>query len=191
MMSKINVSVCEKFVRLSEDHIEFLFGDGYELTNIKDLDQPRLFLCEETIDIKSETGEIIKDVRLIGPSIPQTTVVIAKSDANKANIDVPLRWMDDLDASASCYIIGPEGELHISEGVIIPMRHIHFSLNDAINYGVNNGDIVSIKVSGEKGGIMNNVLCLVDDSKKLDFHIDIDDANAFLLNDGDEVEIIK
>ena len=191
MENKVNVEVKSRYVRLSEDHIEFLFGDGYELTNVKDLNQPELFECEETVTIVSESGKKIENVRIIGPSVPQTYVVISKSDAIDSEIDAPVRWLDDLDDSAACYITGPEGELHISEGVIICMRHIHFSLDEAKEYGVKNGDIVSVKVDGDKGGIMHNVLCIVDFNHKLEMHIDSDDANAFLLKQGDIVEIIK
>ena len=191
MKNKVPVGVSARYVRLSQDHIDFLFGDGYELTNISELNQPNVFSCEETVDIKSETGKILEHVRIVGPSVPQSFVVISKSDAIKNDIDAPVRWHEDLDDSASCYIIGPEGELHISEGVIIPIRHIHFSNEEAIDYGVKNGDKVSIKVDGDKGGILSNVLCIVGYGHKLDFHVDIDDADAFLLNQGDIVEIIK
>jgi len=191
MKNKVPVSISARHVRLSEDHIEFLFGDGYELTNIKDLSQPKLFSCEETVKIKSENGNIIDDVRIVGPSVPQTFVVISESDAIKNGFDAPVRWLDDLDESESCYIIGPEGELHIRHGVIVCMRHIHFSNEDAIEYGVRNGDLVNVKVDGPKGGILSNVLCLVGYNHELDCHLDIDDANAFLIKNGDMVEILK
>ena len=191
MKNKVNVEVSSRYVRLSEDHIEFLFGDNYELTNVKDLNQSDLFECEETITIKSENGQIIENVKIIGPSVPQSFIVISKSDAINLELDAPVRWLDDLDDSAACYIIGPEGELHISEGVIISMRHIHFSSDEAKEFGVKNGDIVSVKVDGDKGGILNNVLCVVDFNHKLEMHIDNDDANAFLIKAGDIVEIIK
>ena len=188
---KIKVGISNRLVHLTRDDINILFGDGYELTNVKDLNQPNLFSCEETVTIVSESGKKIENVRIIGPSVPQTYVVISKSDAIDSEIDAPVRWLDDLDDSAACYITGPEGELHISEGVIICMRHIHFSLDEAKEYGVKNGDIVSVKVDGDKGGIMHNVLCVVDFNHKLEMHIDNDDANAFLLKQGDIVEIIK
>ena len=191
MKNKVPVSISTKHVRLSEDHIEFLFGDGYELTNVEDLSQPNLFLCEETVSIRSENGNVIENVRIIGPSVPQTFVVISESDAHKNGFNAPVSWLDDLDDSEECYIIGPDGELHISQGVIVCMRHIHFSNEEASEYGVKDGDIVSVKVDGPKGGVLSNVLCLVGYNHKLDCHLDKDDINAFLIKNGDLVEIIK
>ena len=191
MKNTLTVGITARYVFLSQDHIDFLFGDGYELTNVKDLTQPGLFSADETVSIKSATGETIENVRIVGPAVPRTIVVISQSDAVRCHLDAPVRLLEDLDYSGSCYIAGPKGELRISEGVIIQQRHIHFSLDEAKEYGVENGQIVKIKVDGVKGGIMDNVVCLVGFNQKLDFHIDIDDANAFLLKRGDIVEIIK
>lgn len=45
-----------------------------------------------------------------------------------------------------------------------------------------------IKVKGEKSGILD-AMAKVSDNGYFELHIDTDDANAFLLNDGDEVEV--
>ena len=191
MKNTVPVGISARHVFLSQDHIDFLFGDGYELTNVKELTQPGLFSADETVDIRSDTGETIEKVRIVGPAVPRTIVVISQSDVVRYHLEAPVRVLDDIDYSGSCYIVGPKGELRISEGVIIQQRHIHFSLDDAKEYGVENGQIVKIKVNGVKGGIMDNVVCFVGFNQKLDFHVDIDDADAFLLNQGDIVEIIK
>ena len=168
MDKKIPVGISARHVHLSQDDLEFLFGFDYELTPAKELSQPNTFACDETVTIKTDDGKEIKNVRIVGPASTVTAVVISRSDAIKYGLNAPLRLDEDVDNSGSCYIVGPMGELKIREGVI-----------------------VKVKVDGDKGGIMDNVICLVDDRFKLNLHIDIDDANAFNLKQGDFVELIK
>ena len=49
---------------------------------------------------------------------------------------------------------------------------------------------VSVKINGEKGGIIDNVYLKDSDEAYFELHLDTDDGNAFLINQGDEVEII-
>ena len=72
------------------------------------------------------------------------------------------------------------------------------SLNDMVVHGIPNnttilkdGDIVSVKVPGLKGGIMDNVHIRVSDNFVYEMHIDTDDGNAFLINSKDELEVIN
>jgi putative phosphotransacetylase len=88
-------------------------------------------------------------------------------------------------------MVGPEGSVVLTEGVIIADRHIHFAPEDAAYFGVENGDKVSIKVEGEKAGILDNVLCRVSSKYALDCHLDTDDGSAFMLNTGDEATLVK
>lgn len=191
MDKKIPVGISARHVHLSQDDLEFLFGFDYELTPAKELSQPNTFACDETVTIKTDDGKEIKNVRIVGPTSTVTAVVISRSDAIKYGLNAPLRLDEDVDNSGSCYIVGPMGELKIREGVIVEQRHIHMSTNEASTFGVTAGEIVKVKVDGDKGGIMDNVICLVDDRFKLNLHIDIDDANAFNLKQGDFVELIK
>lgn len=191
MKKLIPVGISARHIHLSQDHLEFLFGEDYELTPLKELSQPNTFACEETVTIKSETGKEIKDVRIILPVEDRTVVVISRSDSIKYDFVAPIREVNDLADSGQALIIGPKGEIKISEGVICEKRHIHFSPQEAKEFNVSNKEIVSVKIEGEKGGIMDNVICHVSNNYKLDFHIDVDDADAFGLNQGDLVELLK
>ena len=191
MKKLIPVGISARHIHLSQDHLEFLFGTDYELTPMKELSQPNTFACEETVTIKSESGKEINEVRIILPIEDRTVVVIPRSDAIKYGFTAPMREVNELEDSGSAIIIGPVGEIKISEGVIIEKRHIHFSPQDAIDFGIENKQIVSVKVGGERGGVMDNVICHVSSKYKLDFHIDVDDADAFGLNQGDLVELVK
>ena len=83
------------------------------------------------------------------------------------------------------------GEIDLKEGVIIAQRHIHMSPDDARSFGIKDGDIVKVKVAGKRALIFDNVMIRSGPTHKLDFHIDIDEANAAELSQGDLVEIIK
>jgi len=188
---KIPVGISGRHAHLSKEHLEILFGKGYELTPIKDLSQPGQFAADEKIDLVSADGREIKGIRILGPVRKETQVELSHSDARRARIDAPVRSSGDIKGSAGAKIVGPKGEVTIAEGVIVADRHIHFSPEDAIKFGVKDRDVVAIKVSGLKAGILENVLCRVSESYVLDCHLDTDDGSAFLLNNGDFVELVK
>jgi putative phosphotransacetylase len=87
--------------------------------------------------------------------------------------------------------VGPEGELTLDTGVIIAERHVHMSPADAKWFGVVDGQQVKMAVAGPKAGIMERVTVRVSEAYRLDFHIDTDDGNAFLLRQGERVRLIK
>lgn len=191
LKNKVPVGISARHIHLSQEHLEFLFGEGYELTNYKDLSQPGQYAADERVDIMSEAGKTIKNVRILGPVRKSTQLEISRSDAIRGRFTAPVRSSGSIKESGGATIIGPKGEVKISEGVIVADRHIHFSTKQGKEFGVNDKDVVSVKINGKKGGTMENVLCRVHEDFSLDFHIDIDDANAFGLNQGDLVEIIK
>ena len=88
-------------------------------------------------------------------------------------------------------LIGPNGTLEAKESAIIASRHIHINTNDLEKYNLTNNEKVKIKIFGEKGGILDNVKIKSDETYTLELHIDTDDANAFLLKNGDIVKIEK
>ena len=62
---------------------------------------------------------------------------------------------------------------------------------EAIERHLENIDKVKIKIDGEKAGIIENVYLKIADNSKYELHLDTDDANAFDLKTGDELEIIE
>ena len=88
-------------------------------------------------------------------------------------------------------LIGPKGKVTLDKGVIIAQRHIHMSPADAERFGVQDKDIVSVRVGGERGTVFNNVLIRVREDFVLEMHIDTDEANAAMLNNGELVEVFR
>lgn len=190
-MKKIPVGISGRHLHLTKEHLEILFGAGYELTILKDLSQPGQYAANEKVDVISPKGNLLPGVRILGPVRPDSQVEISKSDAIRYKFIAPVRSSGDVKGSGACTLVGPKGQVELTEGVIIADRHIHFSDTEAKEFGVTDRQMVSIKINGEKPGILDNVLCRVSPKFKLDCHLDTDDGSAFMLNTGDFVELIK
>jgi len=186
----IPVGISARHVHLQPDHLEALFGKGYKLKKLKDLSQPGQFAAEETVTITGPRGSIAK-VRILGPERKQTQVEISASDARTLGVPKVVRNSGDLEGTPGITITGPMGSVDIESGVIVADRHIHMSPQDAEYFGVKNGERVRVRIPGPKGGIMDNVTVRVSDNYRLDRHVDTDEANAFLLKQGDLLELVK
>lgn len=178
---KVPVEVSARHCHLSRTDLEKLFGEGYELKKMKQLSQPSDFACEEMVDIKTHFG-ILQNVRVVGPVREQTQVEISLTDAKKLEADPPVRLSGDLKSSAGVILIGPNGEVELSEGLIIAQRHIHCATDKAKRYKVKSGDIVCVKVEGSRAVIFENVIVRTKDNYDFSMHIDTDEGNAAGIN---------
>ena len=186
----VPVGVSNRHIHLSQEHVEALFGSGYQLTKKKEL-MGGQFAANDCCTIVGLKLRAIENVRVLGPARKSTQVEISSTDARKLGINVPIRESGDIAGSAPIAIVGPKGAIYCKEGCIVAARHIHMSPSDATAAGVNDGDYVSVKVENERGTTFNNVKIRVDDSFTLEMHIDTDEANASEIKQGDKVMIIK
>lgn len=190
-MKKIPVGISGRHLHLTQEHLETLFGKGYQLTIMKELSQPGQYAAEEKVDVVSPDGKLLAGVRILGPVRPASQVEISKSDAIRFKFVAPVRSSGDVKGSGAATLIGPKGQVYMNEGVIIADRHIHFSPEEGKEFGVVDRQVVSLKVGGIKAGILDNVLCRVHPQFRLDCHLDTDDGAAFMLSTGDTVELVK
>lgn len=186
---KVSIGVSNRHVHLKLEHLKILFGNDYELEKKNDLTQPGQFASTALVSLKTGKG-IIDKVRVLGPLRSYTQVEISKTDAFKLGLNPPIRNSGDLDLSESVTIIGPNGEVKIKEGCIIATRHIHILPEQMKQYKLEGKEKVSVKISGEKGGIIDNVYLKVADNSYFELHLDTDDANAHLIKNGDIAEIL-
>ena len=187
---QVPVGVSARHIHLTQEHVETLFGKGYQLTKKKEL-MGGQFAANECCTIVGLKLRAIENVRVLGPARKSTQVEISSTDARKLGINVPIRESGDIAGSAPIAIVGPKGAIYCKEGCIVAARHIHMSPADATAAGVSDGDYVSVKVENERGTTFNNVKIRVDDSFTLEMHIDTDEANASQIKTGDMVTIIK
>ena len=187
---QVPVGVSNRHIHLSQEHVEALFGPGYQLTKKKEL-MGGQFACNECCTIVGLKLRAIENVRVLGPARKSTQVEISSTDARKLGVNVPIRESGDVKGSAPIAIVGPKGAVYCKEGCIVAARHIHMSPADAVACGVSDGDYVSVKVENERGTTFNNVKIRVDESFTLEMHIDTDEANASEIKQGDKVVVIK
>lgn len=185
----IPVGVSNRHLHLSQADLETLYGTGYQLNILKDLSQPGQYAAKETLTIVGPRGAI-ENVRVLGPVRKQTQVEIMRSDCFKLGIQAPLRESGVLGGSSPITIVGPKGAVHVKEGAIVAKRHIHMTPQDAAKYGVSDGQIVSFRTNGERGLVFDNVVCRVNKSYALEAHLDMDEANAADIKNGDGVYLI-
>lgn len=175
---KFLVETSARHVHLSQEHLETLFGAGYELTKKKDLSQPGQYACEERVTIVGGKKEM-PGVSILGPVRKATQVELSLTDARSIGVAAPVRESGDIAGSGACKIIGPKGEIEITEGVIAAKRHIHATPADAEALGVENGQIVNVKIDTDgRSLVFGDVVVRVSDTYALAMHIDTDESNA-------------
>lgn len=185
----IPVGISNRHIHLSQEDFETLFGAGATMTHFKDLSQPGQFACKEVMTIVGPGGAIER-VRLLGPARKQTQVEVSVADCFKLGIKAPLRDSGDLAGSAPITIVGPKGSVNIPEGCIIALKHIHMHTDDAARLGLKDRDHVNVQTCGERNLMFQEVLIRVSDKFKLEMHVDMDEANAASLSNGDKVRIV-
>ena len=187
----VPVGVSNRHIHLTQEHVEILFGKGYQLTPFKDLSQPGQYACKEQLTIIGPSLRPIEGVRVLGPTRKSSQVEISRTDSYVLKVKPPVRESGDIAGSAPITIIGPKGVVTLKEGCIIANRHIHMSLDDAAKFGVKDGDYVDVLVEGERKTMFYDVQIRANAAFRLEMHIDTDDANAAGIGNGFKVKMIK
>ncbi len=187
---KVNVGLSNKHLHLKKEDVEALFGKNHELTPTKDLKQPGQYACEEKVDIIGPKSTL-KGIRILGPVRPETQIELAMTDARTIGIKAPVRESGKLEGTPGCKLVGPCGEVELDHGVIVALRHVHLSVEQAKEAGVKDKDIVSIKLEGERGLTFDNVLVRSGKGHEREVHLDTDEGNAAGCGPDSVCEIIK
>lgn len=187
---KLPIALSNRHIHLSQEHIEVLFGAGYELTKTKDLSQPGQFACEEKVDVIGGKGTL-KGLRVLGPARSKTQIEVSLADARALGVTAPIRDSGDLSGSPGAKLVGPAGEVEITEGVIVAGRHIHMNLEEADQFNVKDGELVDVQTFGPRALVFNNVLIRANKNYSLEMHVDVEEGNAAGVANGDLVELIK
>ena len=183
-MAKVMIETSARHVHLTREHVDILFGAGHQLTNKKNLSQPGQFACEEKVEIVGEKGSIKASV--LGPERAASQVELSLTDARSIGVKAPIRESGDIAGYGACKLVGPCGEVVLSEGVIAAKRHIHLTPEDAAGIGVADKQIVKVKTNGQRPLIFDDVVVRVSPKFARAMHIDTDESNAaFGCNEGE------
>jgi propanediol utilization protein/N-acetylglutamate synthase-like GNAT family acetyltransferase len=180
----VTVGISRAHVHLSQQHVEDLFGKGYQLKVLRELGQAGQYACKETVNIVGPKG-VLQKVRIIGPARAQTQVELSRTDTFMVGIDAPYRDSGDVQGTTGCVLVGSKGMIILEEGCIIAKAHIHLLAHDAQKLGLADRDQVSVLVKGEKTVAYNNVRVRLINGGMTEFHIDTDEANAAGVDTGD------
>ena len=175
---KVLVETSARHLHLSQEHLEILFGAGHELTVKKMLSQPGQFACEEKVEVVGPKSSLKMSV--LGPVRNDTQVEISLTDARSIGVTAPIRESGDIAGSGACKLVGPAGEVELTEGVIAANRHVHMTPEDAEKAGVADKQIVELAIESPNGRSLTfgDVVVRVSASYATAAHIDTDEANA-------------
>ena len=174
---RIPIGISARHVHLTQEHVEELFGKGYQLTKKKEL-MGGQYASNELVTLVGTKLRAIENVRILGPCRKASQVEVSKTDCIKLGVKAPTRESGKIAGSAPIAIVGPKGVVYLEEGCIVAKRHIHMSTADAERFGVTNGQSVKVRFDNDRGGIMEDVIIRVDPTFTLEMHIDTDEANG-------------
>ena len=182
-------AVSNRHVHLCEKSIESLFGKGYKLNKHKNLSQPDQFACKEFVTLEGPKGSL--KLRVLGPVRKEVQVELSVTDARNVGIVPTLRLSGDLAGTPGAILVGPEGSVEPERGVIVAARHLHISLRQAEVFGLRDGDIIRLLSDGARGIVLEHVAVRAGDEHDLELHLDFDEANCAMIENGDLLKIIE
>lgn len=191
MMDKFIVEVSARHIHLSREDMDILFGPGSELHPVKELSQPGQFAAEEKVTLVGPKGK--SSVRVLGPLRDETQVELSLTDARSLGVKAMVRESGDLEGTTGdLTLVGTAGEKAITSGVIAAKRHVHMTPADAERFGVENGEIVNVKIDTDgRSLVFGDTVIRVSEKYALAMHIDTDEANAAAISGTAEGTIIK
>ncbi|MCI7472379.1 MAG: phosphate propanoyltransferase [Clostridiales bacterium] len=184
------IGVSNRHIHLNRADMDALFGPGSELTVKKMLGQPGQYAAEETVTIRGPKGELNR-VRVLGPLRNESQVEISIADGFVLGVKPPVRESGQLEDTPGIEIIGPKGSVKKERGVIAALRHIHMTPEIAQRLGYRDGQYVQTRIEGLRGALLCNVLVRVSEKYALEMHIDVEEANALGVKNGDRAFFLE
>lgn len=188
----LRVNISARHIHLTDEHVEQLFGPGATLTPQKDLYQDGYYAAEETVAIVGPRRRMIPNVRVLGPTRPDSQVELAFTDAISLGLDIPVRISGNVAGTPGCVLVGPKGVVDLDQGVIRAMRHVHMGPADLAYYGVENGEMMNLKITSPGcTTVLEDLVVRAGENIKLEVHLDTDEGNASSLEKATSVELLK
>jgi len=187
----VPVGVSNRHVHFTREDFKAVFGADSEPALYRQLRQPGYFSCNEMVTIEGPKGSL-KNVRMIGPYRPYTQVEVSVADSKDLGLEPPIRDSGNLENSPGIKITGPKGTITIKNGVILSKRHIHFHPEDAVVFKIKDGEHVRVRCGAgtDRETIFERILCRVSGKFALELHLDVEEANAAGLKNGDPAYIV-
>ena len=185
------VEVSGHHCHISRRDLDLIYGKNYQLRLWRPISQPGQFAAQETVTVKTGQGAL-KNVRIVGPERDSTHLEITLSEAYQLKIKPPIAGYSQAAGAkvgVSVDIIGPRGQVR-RPAIIVAHRHLHLDPKTAKKLKLKDGQQVSLKISGVRGLIFNNVLVRVNKNYAPRVHLDTDEANAAGIKSGSQAELL-
>ncbi len=187
---KVKVGVSNRHIHISREDFVKLCGEEHDFYSVRDLSQGGEFSSNVLVDVKTSKN-VIRNVRIVGPFRDKTQIELSITDSYFLGINPPVRMSGDFDGAEDATLVYNDREVFVKGAVIVPNRHIHANREELEKYNLHEGEVLSVRVNGDRGGILDNVIVKCKDSYSFELHLDTDEANAFNLKNGDVIDIIE
>ena len=163
---------------------------GHPLTPKRPLSQPGQYLANERVTVIGPKGEF-QNVAVLGPERKEAQVELSMTDTRSLGIAAPVRLSGDIKDTPGAKLRGEQGEITLSQGVIVAKRHIHMTPGDAQAMGVADKQVVRLQTYTARPLIFDDVVVRVSPDFETYVHLDYDEANACGFQTGDLGRIVQ
>lgn len=184
----IELEASGRHVHVTKEQALALFG--HPLTPKRPLSQPGQYLANERVTVIGPKGEF-QNVAVLGPERKEGQVELSMTDARGLGISAPVRLSGDTKDTPGATLRGEQGEVKLSQGVIIAKRHIHITPEDAKAMGVQDKQIVKLQTYTSRPLVFDDVVVRVSPDFQTFVHLDYDEANACGFRNGDLGRILQ
>ncbi len=178
----VPVEASGRHVHVTKEQALQLFGKP--LSPARRLSQPGQYLSEQRVTIRGPKGEFAR-VAVLGPERKEAQVEISLTDGKTLGITPPVRLSGDTKNTPGITLIGEQGTVELSSGVMAAQRHIHLDPDSAQRFSVADGQVVRLAVKSARPVVFEDVVVRVDKSFAPAVHLDFDEANGCGLRPGE------
>lgn len=171
-----------RHVHLTREQAQILFG--HDLTPKRPLSQPGQFLCVERVTVVGQKGRL-ENVAVLGPARKTGQIEVSLTDARVLGVEAPIRLSGDVQGTPGATLVGPAGQVQLSQGVLVARRHVHLRPEDAARLGVRDRQVVKLRTYTRRPVIFDDVVVRVSPDFAPYVHLDYDEANACGFLPGD------
>ncbi len=189
----VQVGVSVRHIHLCSEHIAILFGEGHDLQVYNELYQKGYYAAKEQLIVVGPKRAIEK-VRVLGPPRAFSQVELAQTDAVSIGLKLPIATEGSEEGTQPVTLVGPNGTVRLpggkGGGAFIARRHIHISDTVAAEWGVKAGDLLDLRVPGQRPTTLHGIFVRVKAGWLTEVHVDTDEANAAGIRNGQMCNLV-
>ena len=178
----VPIEASGRHVHVTEAQAMTLFG--HRLTPERPLSQPGQYLSKERLTVVGPKGEF-HNVAVLGPERKDAQVEISLTDGKTLGISPPIRLSGKAEGTPGATLIGPNGQVTLSHGVMAAQRHIHLSPEEGKRFGVTDKQVVRLQTFTPRPVVFEDVVVRIHPDFRAAVHLDYDEANACGFHRGD------